>query len=88
MVEGVERFLPARVAWRFLIVVTLTWNGIGTAGAATLFEENFDGLAGLLQPAVDESIPPTTLGWTHTPPAGWSIENTNMGPTPGVTLRS
>ena len=85
MVEGAERFLPGRVVWRFLVAIALICNGIGTAGAATLFEENFDGLAGLLQPAVDESIPPTTLGWTHTPPAGWSIDNANMAPTPGVT---
>ncbi len=49
------------------------------------FEENFNGLEGSLQAAVDEAIPPDYLGWTHTPPPGWSIDNSNMAPDRGVT---
>lgn len=44
-----------------------------------LFTEGFDGLLDTLQPAQAESIPAATLGWTHTPPAGWSIDNSEMG---------
>nr|BFE59816.1 hypothetical protein GCM10020063_043420 [Dactylosporangium thailandense] len=35
--------------------------------------QNFDSLAGQLQPALDESIPAGTLGWTHAARAGWSV---------------
>jgi hypothetical protein len=44
-----------------------------------LFTEGFDELLDTLQPAQAESIPAATLGWTHTPPAGWSIDNSEMG---------
>lgn len=46
---------------------------------AVIYAENFDGLAGALKPAVDENIP--GLGWTETPPAGWSRENDPGMPT-------
>ena len=36
------------------------------------WRENFDGLASELQPAVDENLPPETLGWTHSTPDGWA----------------
>ncbi len=45
-----------------------------TRDATVLLAEDFDGLADDLQPAVDENIPATTLGWTQTPPAGWQRE--------------
>ena len=41
-------------------------------GGTVLWAEDFDSLSGALQPAVDESIPATTLGWTHTTPADWA----------------
>ncbi|MER7582470.1 alkaline phosphatase family protein [Kitasatospora sp. NPDC097691] len=45
----------------------------------------FDALRPSLQTRVDESgIPATVKGWTHTPPAGWSIDNSRM-PSGGVT---
>ncbi|MFF0743130.1 alkaline phosphatase family protein [Streptomyces sp. NPDC004111] len=45
----------------------------------------FDALRGTLQKAVDESgIGSEVLGFTHTPPAGWRIDNSRMG-TGGVT---
>lgn len=44
----------------------------GSASGQVIFSENFDGLAPLLQPAVNENIPPTVLGWTDQAPAGWS----------------
>ena len=52
--------------------------------AEVSFEENFDSLTGSLKPALDESIPSSVLGWTHTPPAGWSIDNSGMPAVEGV----
>ncbi|MER7281134.1 alkaline phosphatase family protein [Dactylosporangium sp. NPDC000244] len=51
----------------------LTAASAPPARAATVATQNFDSLAGQLQPALDESIPAGTLGWTHTAPAGWSV---------------
>ncbi|WP_433222546.1 alkaline phosphatase family protein [Dactylosporangium sp. CS-047395] len=51
----------------------LTAAAAPPAAAATLATQTFDGLAGQLQPALDESIPAGTLGWTHTAPSGWSV---------------
>ncbi|MFD4139584.1 alkaline phosphatase family protein [Streptomyces sp. NPDC058572] len=45
----------------------------------------FDVLASSLTPRVDETgIPASVLGFTHTPPSGWSVINNAMG-TGGVT---
>lgn len=45
----------------------------------------FDSLRGQLQKAVDEGgIGADVLGFTHTAPSGWSVDNTRMG-TGGVT---
>ncbi|MFE3506281.1 alkaline phosphatase family protein [Kitasatospora sp. NPDC059160] len=45
----------------------------------------FDALRPNLQTRVDETgIPAGVKGWTHTPPAGWSIDNSRM-PSGGVT---
>lgn len=44
-------------------------------GTELLYAENFDGLGSSLVPAVDEAIPAATLGWTQTPPEGWTREN-------------
>ncbi|MCY0936711.1 alkaline phosphatase family protein [Streptomyces sp. H34-S4] len=45
----------------------------------------FDTLRPNLQSRVDETgIPAATTGFTHTPPAGWSVDNSKMG-TGGVT---
>eukprot|EP00494_Astrolonche_serrata_P028894 UN29161 len=48
-----------------------------------LLHEDFDSL--ILSPAVDEAlggctdtIPNDLLGWTHTPPDNWTIDNTDM----------
>ncbi|MEU6067217.1 alkaline phosphatase family protein [Streptomyces sp. NPDC047082] len=47
--------------------------------------DDFDALRGRLQSRVDETgIPAGILGFTHTPPAGWSIDNSAMG-SGGVT---
>ncbi|MGQ4482809.1 alkaline phosphatase family protein [Streptomyces sp. SAS_276] len=47
--------------------------------------DEFDALRGKLTARVDETgIPASVLGFTHTPPAGWSVDNTAMG-TGGVT---
>ncbi len=64
------------------VLVVLLWKA---AAGAVLLEENFDELAPLLKPAVDESIPSSILGWTHTPPEGWSIDNSGMPRVQGVT---
>ena len=44
------------------------------SGGTTVWTETFDALAVELQPAVDEAIAPSVLGWTHTPPAGFTRE--------------
>ncbi|MER6462309.1 alkaline phosphatase family protein [Streptomyces sp. NPDC001228] len=45
----------------------------------------FDALRGRLQSRVDETgIAASVLGFTHTPPTGWSVDNSAMG-TGGVT---
>ena len=46
--------------------------------------EGFEGLTDALAPARDESLGADVLGWTHTPPPGWSIDNSRM-PAQGVT---
>ncbi|SME90767.1 alkaline phosphatase family protein [Streptomyces sp. Amel2xC10] len=47
--------------------------------------DDFDTLRGQLTPRVDETgIDAALLGFTHTPPAGWSVDNSAMG-TGGVT---
>lgn len=47
--------------------------------------DDFDALRAKLAPRTDEThIPAAVLGYTHTPPAGWSVDNSAMG-TGGVT---
>jgi hypothetical protein len=47
--------------------------------------DDFDALRAQLRTRTDETgIPTTVLGYTHTPPPGWSIDNSAMG-TGGVT---
>jgi len=61
------------VSWRSLAsfgtLVLLVTNPVS---AAVLFDENFDGLT--LGPNVDETLFDPTA-FTHTPPAGWTIDN-------------
>ncbi|MFJ2953962.1 phosphocholine-specific phospholipase C [Streptomyces sp. NPDC087270] len=40
-----------------------------------LLGEDFESLAGQLKPAVNLNVPAGVLGWTATPPAGWSVTN-------------
>ncbi|MBM7716583.1 hypothetical protein JOC94_003604 [Bacillus thermophilus] len=64
------------------------WNdtyGFGEAILVTdILSENFDGLEAKLQPAKDESIDPSVLGWTHETPEGWEKINASNMPQ-GVT---
>jgi hypothetical protein len=47
--------------------------------------DDFDALRAKLGPRTDETgIPAAVLGYTHTPPPGWSVDNSAMG-TGGVT---
>ncbi|MFJ2514812.1 alkaline phosphatase family protein [Streptomyces griseoviridis] len=47
--------------------------------------DDFDALRGQLGTRVDETgIPASVVGFTHAPPAGWSVDNSAMG-TGGVT---
>ncbi|MCI9857416.1 alkaline phosphatase family protein [Microbacterium proteolyticum] len=60
------------------------WNLDGFA-LSVLKPDDFDTLRGVLQPKVDETRPVAgLLGWTHSTPAGWSIDNSAM-PAGGVT---
>jgi hypothetical protein len=67
----------------------LSFTVTGLQDSLEIFCENFDTLAGSLQTAVDELNPggcaggidsATKLGWTHTSPAGWTIDNSLMNP--------
>lgn len=59
-------------------------TSVGTSNvqfyAGLLLGQNFDSLSPQLKPAQDENIPPSNLGWTHTPPAGWSVETSTDMP--------
>lgn len=47
-----------------------------SSSAATLASESFDGLSSVLTTrTTDTAIPATTVGYTHTPPNGWSVTN-------------
>ncbi|MFF1868441.1 alkaline phosphatase family protein [Kitasatospora herbaricolor] len=66
------------------VAVNPSWNLDGTPIPA-LVPDAFDALRGSLQTRVDESgIDAGLTGFTHTPPVGWSIDNSAM-PTGGVT---
>ncbi|REK90953.1 nucleotide pyrophosphatase [Streptomyces inhibens] len=61
-----------------------SWNLDGRSLKQT-YPDPFDALRPQLSRAVDETdIGSTVLGFTHTPPPGWSIDNSAMG-TGGVT---
>ena len=64
----------AFVGFLFLAAAPAAHSQIETV----IWEEDFQSLSGSLQPAVEEDIPDTVLGWTQTPPAGWSIDNSGM----------
>ncbi len=55
------------------------------AAPTALLGEDFEELTGSLQTAVDENISTSILGWTHTTPQGWTIDNSNMPAIQGVT---
>ncbi|MER5873433.1 alkaline phosphatase family protein [Streptomyces sp. NPDC002044] len=62
-------------------------SGAGLDGVPLNAPDNdpFDTLRPVLQARVDETgIPAATKGFTRTPPAGWSVDNSKMG-TGGVT---
>lgn len=43
-------------------------------------DDSFDSLVGSLQSRADETgVPADVKGWTHTTPAGWTIDNTGLG---------
>ena len=80
---------------RFRLCAALLVAMLGTTAQAqvTLFYEDFQGLTGDLQPAIDaangegpsgqNSISPADkLGWTHTAPAGW-VRDASGVPTVG-----
>lgn len=66
------------------VTVRDDWNLDGKP-FATITPDAFDGLRSALKSRVDEtSLPADIKGWTGTPPAGWSIDNSAM-PAGGVT---
>lgn len=65
--------------------VGVTTGGIDGSPLDSPDNDAFDGLRSSLQTRVDESgIPSSVTGFTHTPPSGWSVDNSRMG-TGGVT---
>lgn len=69
--------LPILTIVALLVTMTMEARGV-------LLDQNFDGLESQLQSAVDENIDPMLLGWTHSTPTGWSIDNSNMPSQPGT----
>nr|WP_235483440.1 alkaline phosphatase family protein [Leifsonia sp. Leaf325] len=66
------------------ITADAAWKLDGTA-IGDLKADDFDTLRPALQTKVDETRPgASVLGWTHTTPEGWSIDNSKM-PAGGVT---
>jgi phosphocholine-specific phospholipase C len=48
---------------------------VGPVMSGHLLDEDFESLADRLQPSLDRPAPATLLGWTATPPTGWSVVN-------------
>lgn len=48
---------------------------VGPDMTGYLLAEDFESVASELKPAVDLNVPAGMLGWTRTPPSGWSITN-------------
>jgi hypothetical protein len=49
-------------------------------GVVALPVDPFDSLIGKVQPRADETdVPVDVLGWTHTAPTGWTIDNADLG---------
>ncbi|TCO59520.1 alkaline phosphatase family protein [Actinocrispum wychmicini] len=72
-----------RTRWRVLTTLAVAAacaGGVGIPAAAApaggmIATENFDSLESTLGSRVDETgIPPEVKGFTHTPPAGWSVQ--------------
>ncbi|MFJ7587996.1 alkaline phosphatase family protein [Streptomyces sp. NPDC097617] len=76
---------PADVAATALAQVGVGAPGIDGTPLNAPDSDPFDTLRPNLQARVDETgIPAGVKGFTHTPPAGWSVDNSKMG-TGGVT---
>ncbi|MFJ3631128.1 alkaline phosphatase family protein [Streptomyces sp. NPDC090112] len=75
----------ADVAATALAHVGVTAPGIDGVALGSPDSDPFDTLRPALRARVDETgIPAGVKGFTHTPPAGWSVDNSKMG-TGGVT---
>lgn len=59
------------------LTVDPAWNLDGVEVGRHTVDE-FDSLRSQLTPARDENLPANRLGFTHTPPKGWSIDNSKM----------
>ncbi|MCD2441085.1 alkaline phosphatase family protein [Agromyces sp. SYSU K20354] len=65
------------------IATDASWDLDGTA-IGELEADDFDAVRPLLQPRLDETRPAAgVLGWTHTAPEGWTIDNSAM-PSGGI----
>ncbi|MER6256654.1 alkaline phosphatase family protein [Streptomyces sp. NPDC001584] len=75
----------ADVAATALAQVGVSGSGLDGVPLNAPDDDPFDALRPNLQARVDETaIPAGVKGFTHTPPAGWSVDNSRMG-TGGVT---
>ncbi|MEU8434215.1 alkaline phosphatase family protein [Streptomyces sp. NPDC029216] len=73
------------VAATALAQVGVPTTGLDGVPLDSADDDPFDSLRPALQARVDETgIPAGVKGFTHTPPAGWSVDNSKMG-TGGVT---
>ncbi len=79
-VQLVFRMFNATNDWYWAIDNILVTAAPAVVTVPLPYREDFDALAGSLQPAVDEAIDPAVLGWTHTPPAGWTVTTPDTVP--------
>jgi hypothetical protein len=92
-----DRLNPDSITGSQVFTYTLRMKGVSPAlvcqdlactveylAGTPFFTENFDALESQLGKAVGETKCVAVSGWTQKPPAGWSIDNSGMGASPGI----
>ncbi|WP_427889398.1 phosphocholine-specific phospholipase C [Kribbella sp. GL6] len=67
--------VQAQARGRQVTAAATTTPMVGPVMTGHLLDEDFESLADQLQTSLDRPAPATLLGWTATPPAGWSVVN-------------
>ncbi len=82
-VDFIWRYDDADNDW-YWAIDNIALTAPAAAALTEIWSEDFDGLADQLDAAADEAIAPEILGWTHTPPEGFTREVDPNTP-PGTT---